>query len=143
MRYLRLPHSVSCTYLIIRFTFLTTRIESENRSSCGMSPHGHQNHVVHVILTAALLCSEVMEVDEVFTTPEEPKVHTPSPPPGPQAIFLQYAHWGLSLGTLYVANKTLASATASAGIKFPSALIGADPLPFRPTLCPIWIFLGD
>ena len=60
----------------------------------------------------------------------------PPPPPVPYpsrptfaSIALDYGQWALSLGLLYAGNRALAKATASAGISFPSPLIG---LPFLP-----------
>lgn len=69
------------------------------------------------------------ELGENFEAAEEAgeaKVHGSSGAAGPSSggIVGEYLHWGASLGTLYLANKGLASVTAAAGVKFPSALIG-------------------
>lgn len=55
----------------------------------------------------------------------------PPPPPVPYpskptltTVALDYGQWAISLGLLYAGNRALAGATASAGIAFPSPLIG-------------------
>ena len=42
----------------------------------------------------------------------------------PAGIVVEYGHWVLSLGLMYLSNRALARATAAAGIAFPSPLIG-------------------
>lgn len=56
----------------------------------------------------------------------EAKVHSSAGAVAPSSggIVGEYLHFGASLGALYLANKGLASVTAAAGVKFPSALIG-------------------
>ena len=42
----------------------------------------------------------------------------------PAGIAVEYGHWLLSLGLMYLSNRALQRATAAAGIAFPSPLIG-------------------
>ena len=74
------------------------------------------------------ICKPPMSVLLTRDLEEAPKKARKTPTAG---LAFQYAHKAAALGILYLANKGLYRACASASIKFPSPLIGA-PSPHLP-----------
>lgn len=82
-----------------------------------------RNIELSLILCSWRLIDQVVWVQMLVCRGRPPPPPVPYPTPSPPAI--EYAQWAISLGLLYAANTALKKATLSAGITFPSPLIGA------------------